>query len=80
MNHIIDSFKRSGETFLVSDIADEETELAGILLEFILHDKLFEFIAGINDDLLGIVVIQYIFGKSLTKTTGTTCDQNGFII
>ena len=80
MNHIIDSFKRSGETFLVSDIADEETELAGILLEFILHDKLFEFIAGINDDLLWIVMIQYILGKSFTEAAGTAGDQNGFII
>ena len=69
-----------GQALFVSDITDEETKLAGILLEFILHDELLEFITGIDNDLLRIVIVQYIFGKSLAKTAGTTCDQNGFII
>lgn len=35
------------DVYLVSDITDEETKLAGILLEFILHDELLEFITRI---------------------------------
>ena len=80
MDDIIYTFKCSGQTFLVSDITNEETKFISILFEFILHDKLLELITGINDDLPGIVVVQHILGKCLTKTAGTTCNQNGFII
>lgn len=80
MDDIVYTFKCSGQAFLVSDIADEEAKLAGILLEFILHDELLEFITGIDNDLLRIVIVQHIFGKSLTKTASAACSQNGFII
>ena len=50
-----------------TDFTDEETKLAGILLEFILHDELLEFITGIDNDLLRIVVVQHYLVKALPK-------------
>jgi len=67
MDDIIYIFKCSGHALFVSDITDEETKLAGILLEFILHDELLEFITGIDNDLLRIVVVQHYLVKALPK-------------
>ena len=80
MDHIIHILKSSLETFLVSHIPDKETELVCVLLHLILHQKLFELISGINDDLLRIVMRQHIFGKALTKGTGSSGNQYCLVI
>ncbi len=66
----------------VAHIADKIAHLLRVLSEegIVAHDELFEFIPGIDDDLLRMIVRQNVPGKAFAKGTGPTGDQDCFAV
>ena len=80
MDHIIHPFKSSPKPVLIPHIANEIPHDGFMFPQLILHQKLLELVPGINDDLLGVVMRQHIFGKTLSKRACPTGYQDRFII
>jgi hypothetical protein len=49
-------------------------------MEVLLHLELLELIAGIDNQLLGLVTLQQDFDVLLAEGTGTASDQDGFVV
>ena len=67
MNHVIHPFKRALHALIIAHIADKKAQPVLVLDKIIRHHPLFELVARIDDDLLGIVVRQRIFCKASAK-------------
>ena len=70
------------QAFLIAYVTNEETYLLCVRLEFghVRHDELFEFVSGVDDDLLYVgILCEYGLGKFFSKGTGSACDEDGLI-
>ena len=68
---------------LYAHVADEESQLgvvvgAGLLAErdkFVAHDELLVLVARVDDDLLGVVVLEHVAGERVPERPGSSGDE-----
>ena len=88
MDDVVDLLERAAQPSLVAHVADEESEL-GVVIdpclfaergEFVAHDELLVLVARVDDDLLGIVVLQHVAGERVAERAGASGYEDGFVI
>ena len=79
MNDIVHTFTGSAQTLPIPHISDKEPQLLRKLLKLLRHHPLFEFISGIDDDFLRLIMGQDVSGKALTKGSRAAGYQYCFI-
>ena len=80
MDYIVHAVEGPQKPVPVANVPDKESQLRSVFPELVLHDELLEFIPGVDDDFLRIIMGQDIFGESFAEASCPTCNQNGFIV
>ena len=83
VDDVVDARARAAQPGLVAHVADEESQLgvvvgAGLLAErdkFVAHDELLVLVARVDDDLLGVVVLEHVAGERVPERPGSSGDE-----
>ena len=78
MDHVVHSVKSTVQAVFVADIADKEPH-AFVALELLRHVPLLHLVAGVDDNLLGIILGQRHRDKRIAERTCTASYQNRLI-
>ena len=75
VNHIVDLVHGASQPVLVANVADEPAQ-SGVVVEPLAHFVLFEFVAGVDHDAAGVVLLEQQFDERFAEGACPSGDED----